>query len=219
MRIFHGLQVQYGVDRDGDGSKDIRPVPIVYGLPDRVVASRLNNDGVFQASRVPLMSVYLTGITPNGETRKAPRHTENIPYQKDDGSYGAISRCMGVPYKANADLYLYASNSDQMLQMKEQILLLFNPDLSFQVSDNIRDWSYITRVVLESINNEASFPMGEQDRLIQESMSFSFDFWLNFPVAERSAIIAKIEANIKGGSTGESVDLDQLIIEETGGNP
>ena len=217
MRVFAGLQVEHGVDRDGDKENDRELVPIVWGLPDRVVAARLNNGGTFQASKLPLISVFMTGILPNPEVRKAPLHVENVPYIDSQGKRTALVRTMGVPYKASMDVHLYASNSDQMLQMKEQLLLMFNPDLAIQASNSFKDWSYITKVNLVSINNDTTFPMGELERVQTESLSFTFDFWLNFPLADRDALIQTIITRVFDNSSDSSgVLLDELLVNSHG---
>ena len=38
------------------------------------------------------------------------------------------------------------------LQILEQILVLFNPSLEVQTTDNYIDWTSLTHVMLESVN-------------------------------------------------------------------
>lgn len=210
MRVFTGLQVRYG-------NNDLNTVPVVYGLPDRVVAARLMDNGTFVATRVPLISVYLTGIEMDGERRKAPSHKESVTFEHAVNGKQAAIRAMGIPYKARADVHLYASNTDQMLQMKEQILMMFNPSIAIQVGNGALDWSYLTKVTMDSINNDTTYPMGEQDRLLTESISFTFDFWLNFPVVQREGVIETVIAQIKDTTIiPDGVDLGEVVVDETG---
>jgi len=216
MRVFAGLQCQDGVDRDNDGLNDMRTVNLHYGDMERIVANVLYKDNTFQSNTIPIIAAYLVQLELNDEIRKAPHHIENIVRTREsDNTRIANSRLMPVPYKAIMDLSIYASNNSQMFQIMEQILMLFNPDLVIQKSDNIIDWSYLTRVKLVAINNEANNPSGPDERFISQTISFEFDVWLNFPAKEYSGIIKQIELNVKDNTIDVGgIDLETIIIDE-----
>lgn len=197
MRIFNGLKVQSKVDRNSDLINDFINIPIHYGDMDKIVAQVLHGEGTFTPSKIPLMSCYLTGIELNPDIKKPKSHTEHIKVKKSgDRLPTMVSRIMGVPYRAKMELNIYASNTDQMFQILEQILLIFNPYLTIQKSDNIFDWSYLTSVELITINNAQNVPAGTDQRVIIWTLEFQFDCWLNFPAKEQSSIIEEIQETV-----------------------
>lgn len=214
MRIFSGLQVQYGVDRDSSGTNDLRQVNMVYGNMDRVVAETLHKRGTFVSNKLPLISAYLTSIEMNEENRQAPMHIDNTVYVEEDGiTKGNLSRHMPVPYRGTIDLSIYTSNSTMKFQLLEQILLMFTPTLSLQKSDDINDWTNITQVELLSISPEENAPAGPDERMIVDTLTFSFDFYLNYPFQTNTSIIEEIVLNMKDDTIViEGIDLETVTI-------
>lgn len=209
MRIFSGIQVK-------SKAGDIRTCHMYYGDMERVVANVLFKEQTFQNERLPLMSAWLTQIDINQEARKSRLHVDNVVRTREnDGQKVVSSRLMSVPYKATMDLYMYTSSNDEMLQLQEQILLLFNPDLTIQTNDNLMDWSYLTRVELVSTANEENFPASTDARVLNTTFTFTFDIWLDFPAQEYSGIIEQIYLNIKDNTVDPAgIDLDTVIVDE-----
>ena len=219
LRMFSGFQVEYDVDRDGDTEHDRRTANVVYGGMDRISAAILNKQDAFANVSLPIISGVLTGIEVNPENRHSKFHQENVTRFNSEGNRVTNSKIMGTPYRAMMDLFIYASNTDQMFQLIEQIMVMFNPRLAMQVSDNVLDWNYITEVELLSVNPEQNVPMGTEDRMIIYSLNFNFDFWLDYPALDRTSIIEEIESNlIQGDSPNDptNVDLETWIVNSNG---
>lgn len=214
MRIFSGLQVQDGVDRDSSGENDYRSVNLAYGNMDRVVAQVLHKRGTFVAQKLPVISAYLTGIELNTENMQASAHVDRVTFtDQSDGLKKNLARPMPTAYKANIDLYIYSSNSTMKYQLLEQILTLFNPTLSLQKSDDINDWTNITEVSLVSISTEENAPVGPDERLIVDVLSFSFDFYLNYPFQITGSVIEQIITNVKDNTIAiDGIDLDTFTV-------
>lgn len=214
LRVFSGFQVEYEVDRDEDGDLDRKTCRIFYSDMDRVVANILHDDGHFVATSMPLMSGYLTGIELNPEIRKSRYHQENVSRTNSHGELVAEQKKMGVPYTLSMDLSIYTSNSNQMFQLLEQILMLFNPKLTIQKSDNIIDWTYLTEIELVSITPETNYPVSTDERYIVWTLGFVFPIWLDFPAKEQTqGIIEQIEANILDCTYDpEGILLDTFVI-------
>ena len=180
---------------------------------DRIVGEVLNKHGSFTAQKLPILSGYLTGIDLNAEKRKSRKHQENITYvRKSDSAKITSSKTMGTPYIGSLDLSIFASNSKQMMQILEQILLIFNPRLTIQTSEDIHDWSYISQVELLSISNEENVPTGVDSRAIIQTLSFQFDFWLNYPRVEHTSVIEQIIMNVND-NTNTIVGLDTITVQ------
>ena len=216
LRVFSGFQVEYGVDRDNDDTKDRKTCPVFYGDMDRITANILHKDGTFIASSMPLMSGVMTGIELNPENRKAKYHVDNVARVRgSDNTTVGTQRLMGVPYTVSMDLSIYTTNSTQMFQLLEQILLMFNPKLTIQKSDNIIDWTYLSEIELVSIAPESNFPSGVDERSIVYTLSFLMGVWLDYPAKENTGIINEIITTIKD-STNDSggIDLETFVVDQ-----
>lgn len=215
LRIFSGLQIEHGVDRDKDGNADRETCSVYYGDMSRIVANVLRENDTFRASRLPLMAGSVTAIEPNPDERRARFHQENIARVRESDNTRVVNqKIMGVPFRVSADLSIYTSNNNQMFQLLEQILLLFNPKLTIQKSDNLIDWNYLTDVELLSITSEQNVPPGMDERVIVHTLSFSFDVWLDFPGVEKENVIEEIQLNIKDNTNDSNgIDIDQLVID------
>jgi hypothetical protein len=99
---------------------------------------------------------------------------------------------MPIPYVMTAELSLYASNTLQMHQILEQLLMLFDPVLQIQTSDAAFDWTKLTTVELTGINNEENYPPGGDRRIIMWSFNFEIPIYISAPVDIRDEIVKKI---------------------------
>lgn len=205
MRIFSGIQVQYNVDRNKDGQLDRKSVPVYYGGMDRMEAEYIRDRNHNTAPSLPLITGLMTAVRMNPEKKKSPMHRETITRTRN-GLKGATERLMPVPYKLDMELSILASNTDQLLQILEQILILFNPRLTIQKSDSIHDWTSIVEVELTDIGNETNYPLGTNVRVVSNTLRFSFDVWLNFPLKEHDGVIERIITNIND----ETIEIEGL---------
>ena len=94
-------------------------------------------------------------------------------------------------------------------------MLMFNPVMTIQTTDEVRDPSYLSRIEMISINNETAYPSGPDMAMVVHSFTFNFDFWLNYPYTENTSIIETAIANMKDNSIDvNGVDLG--TVTETG---
>lgn len=216
LRIFAGFQIQYGVDRDNDGQKDMRTVPVYYGDMSRLVSAILKKHETFSAARLPIMTGVLTSIEPFPEARLSRFHQEHIARVREvDGKRVVNSKLMGTPLNILIDLSILTSNNQQMIQLLEQIIILFNPRLSIQLSENLIDWGAISEVELLSVASEANVPAGVDERTIIFTLSFQCLIWLDFPQIERENVIDEIVTSIKDNTNqSDGITLDSFVIDE-----
>jgi len=214
MRLFSGFQVQFNRDSDNDGNKDLKQCPVYYGNMDRITANVLKGDGISSAVSLPIMSAALVGIELNPEQRRSNYHEENVArIRASDGQQVVNRKVMGTPYKIAMDLSIYASSTDQVFQLLEQIMIMFNPKLAIQKSDNLLDWTYIQEIELVAVNQETNIPTGIDDRMIIWSLSFLIDVWLDYPSIEDTGIIEQIITTIKD-DTYDIADLDTFSVDQ-----
>jgi len=169
-------------------------VPLAYG-PQQKFLARLNQDPSL-ASKVaitlPRIGFEITGMTYD-PTRKLNR-VQKFKRVKDSGSDAKSNRMdmqyMPVPYNLNFTLYIMAKQSDDALQIVEQILPYFQPDYTLTINDMVdmgikRD----VPIVLNDISYEDSY-QGDfaERRAVIYNLSFTCKFYLYGPVTSQAVI-------------------------------
>jgi len=183
MSIFAGMQVRVGWNEDKEPR--LAPIPIVNASKDRVVAAIKGENTQNKPMRVPMFSVTITGLRQDPDRRKGVAQSRRNTYMPTGGMFpddiSVVQQRMPVPYTLEVELGVWASNQDQHYQILEQITMIFDPDLQIQSSDEVFDWTRLTRVQLEDIRFDENVPMGGDRRLIQTFMNFSIPIWITVP--------------------------------------
>jgi len=208
MRALSGFQVQDGVDRDGDGEKLTKRVPIVYGEMDRIVASIINKREHFTTQvSVPMMAVTLRGIEIDKQNRRPNNHVDEFVMGEGSTPEGVVRRVFGPPLTLSLDLNMFCSSRSELFQLLEQILLVFNPRVTINIDDDKANADYITEIFLESIEPEITYPIGTDKSTVVLGLSFRVPIRLKYPSGVVDTIIKEIHSRIKDES-------DEIIIEE-----
>jgi hypothetical protein len=223
MAIFQGLQVQIGKWQ----AQEIRliPVPIHYGHMDTVVAALITDNTQNKPLKLPIMSAYVSGLTLNMSRAHGVGNQRRTSYVPVGGlvpdDIKVVHQRMPVFYDLSIDLNIFVSNTNQHLQILEQILPLFDPSLNLQTSDAIFDWTRLTQVELKDITLDTNFPIGTDRRIIQSKISFNIPLWIDIPAEVRRDFVEKIFLRIGTVSTSASIDNSYDLIAEldaTGGD-
>lgn len=230
LSCFSGYQVKTGIQRDGVAH--FIDVPVMYGDSSKV-AGYLISGGENSMASLPTMSVYMTGLDRAEEYRKAAQHTEKYSFIErardgngdliinQPGKKKIIEMYMPNPYRMEFDLAIWASNNDQLYQLLEQILTVFDPEMDIQISNSPADWTFLTTMFLGDIKFEKAIPEGTNpDPLYVATISFSMIIWMGPPtkvydaktIREIVVDIRQLEAGIDFDSMQE---LDMLIIRPT----
>jgi len=119
-------------------------------------------------------------------------------YTDQPGQKYTVQRFMPVPYNLTLRLDLWTSNTVQKLQLLEQMLILFNPDLNLQTSTNPLDWTAITYIDIGDLTwSSRSVPMGTENTIDISSNTFNIPIWLNPPAkVKKQTVIHQIVTNI-----------------------
>jgi hypothetical protein len=73
---------------------------------------------------------------------------------------------MPTPYKLTVNVDIWSTNTDQKLQILEQIFMLFNPSLEIQTTDNYIDWTSLSVVNMDNINfSSRTIPTGTENEI------------------------------------------------------
>lgn len=228
MSIFYGLQVQTGVQ--ACGTPTMVPVPCTAGNKDRVVAAISAGNTQNRVFGLPIMATSIVGLTIADARRKAPDMEDTRTYLPVGGVFPddlrQVERVMPVPYDMQVELSIYASNTQQMHQILEQVLCLFNPELQIQVSRGTFDWTRLTHVRLTDIANEENYPAGPDRRVIVWTLQFEIPIFIGVPVGLRDEIVRKVRIRMgtvsgDGSNSGFSdeqgnwVPYDEIVADWT----
>jgi len=192
--IFYGLRVKTGKGECDE--QQFITVPIVIGHKDRVVAAIMAGNTQNRTFSLPTMAVHLQNIALAPERRRTPGMIDQRVTMPVGGVFPTdltvIKRAAPVPYNVTVELTIYASNTDQMHQILEQILVLFNPDVQIQKSDGPFDWTKLTKVELTDITNEENYPIGTERRIVQWTLTFEMPIYLSIPMGVKDDLVRKI---------------------------
>ena len=230
MRIFIGFKYKTG----GDAPEE-RHVPVMYGDLTRQVASIIKDNSENKMSTVPRVACYITGLEMDTARLsdatfvskvniRERRYTDTdndgmVEYQNTQGGNYTVERLMPTPFKLTMKADLWTSNTDQKLQLLEQILVLFNPSLEIQTTDNYIDWTSLSVVDLNSVNfSSRTIPQGADTDIDICSLEFSMPIYVSPPAkVKRLGVVKSIIANVFTES-GDIINLEQLIYNRAKGN-
>jgi hypothetical protein len=84
------------------------------------------------------------------------------------------------------------------LQIMEQILMLFNPSLEIQTTDNFLDWTSLSVVELTDITfSSRSIPMGNETEIDIGTLTFETPIWISAPTkVKKLGVVTDVLMNI-----------------------
>ena len=187
--IFNNIQL---VKKDNSGNvTQTMKVPLAYG-PKQKWLSRLNQDPNLTkkvAVTLPRIGFEISGLAYDPSRKlnkmiKVKKHADGA--DKDQLKSGF----MPVPYNVDFELFIMSKNSDDALQILEQILPYFQPEYTVTLRevpelDIVRD----VPVTLNSISYEDSYEGDfSSRRAIIYTLSFSAKYYLYGPVSSQNVI-------------------------------
>lgn len=206
--IFAGLQVQTGLDACGE--RNMIDVPIKYGSSDRVTSAIGAANTQNKQYTLPMMACYMSNLNLAPERMHGVNQVDRRTVLEQGGIYPddlkGVKRLMPIPFNMEMELSIHASNTDQMFQILEQILMLFDYDMQIQFNDAAFDWTKITKVTLVGLTNEENYPMGVERRNVIWTLQFELPIWLSPPMELRKEIVQEIRLRIG--------DVDNLTLDE-----
>lgn len=199
MAVFAGMWVRIGASA-GQPSRLIR-VPIAYGNKDRVAAWIKSHQTQNLPLRLPIFGAFLRNVQPAPDKRKGVGQTRRQTVAVNNGeafpnNIKVVRQLMPVPYRATFELSVFASNELQHQQIMEQIMMLFDPILQIQTSDDPLDWTQITTVELTNMNWDTNYPAGADRRIIQSVHLFEVIFYLSGPAEFKDNYVKSIKVRL-----------------------
>ena len=220
MRVFIGFKYQ-------DGIGELKYVPVAYGDMTRQVGSLIMENSENKMPTVPKIACYITGLELDTSRISDPSFISKLHvrerdfeivngervYNQTQGANYTVERLMPTPYKLSLKADIWTSNTEQKLQLMEQILMLFHPSLELQTTDNYIDWTSLTVLDLTSINfSSRSIPVGTESEIDIASLEFTTPIWISTPAkVKKLGIVKNIIMNIFTDA-GDLKDLESLTF-------
>jgi hypothetical protein len=213
-RIFSNFDVEYGANEagqgPGSGADTLVRVPVRYGDASRQAQTILQNNSANDMPSTPLMTFYITDLKYDRPRIQDPTFVSNIAvrqrtydpvtetYETTQGNAFTIERIMPVPYELTINLDIWTSNTNQKMQLLEQILTLFNPALEIQSTDNYIDWTSLTVLYLKDTRwSNRTIPVNADTSIDIATLSFTLPMWITPPAkVKKLGVIERIIASV-----------------------
>lgn len=227
IRMLSGYKYQT------DDGKQIT-VPVLYGDMTRQAANIIRENSENKIPNAPRIAVYITAIALDKNRLSDPTFVSKVhvrertkvydssgnvvDYLPTQGNQYTVERLMPTPYKLTVKADIWATNTNMKLQIMEQIMMLFNPSVEIQTTDNFVDWTSLTVVELTEVNfTSRQIPTGIDSEIDIGTLTFETPIWINPPTkVKRLGVIHDIIMNIHDQSysfeTEERVSIGDFDI-------
>ena len=226
-RIFSNFSVAYGRNQAGEDDTLVR-VPVRYGDASRQAQTIIQENSANDMPSTPLMTFYITALEYDRPRMQEPNFVSNIQvrqrtydsatdsYETTQGNAFTIERLMPVPYRLTIALDIWTSNTNQKMQILEQILVLFNPALEIQSTDNYIDWTSLTTCDLQSVRwSNRTIPVGTDNPIDIATLTFVIPIYISSPAkVKKLGVVERIVASIfdaNGDASNAILDNDLLL--------
>ena len=219
------------VVRAGDGS--LTRIPVMYGDADRQAASIINQNSENTLQAAPKMAVYISGLeldrnrlsdaTFVGKVNIRERGLEEDGqhYNSLPGQNYTVERLMPTPFKLTVKVDIWSSSTEQKLQILEQLLVLFNPSLEIQTTDNYIDWTSLSVVDLNDVVfSSRSVPVGTNVAIDIATLTLETPIWITPPAkVKKLGVVTNIITSIFGAiGDPDSGYIDGLAVDPNTGD-
>ena len=220
-RVMSGFSVQ-------DGKGALKSVPVTYGDLTRQVASILKDNSENKLPTVPRMAVYVTNLEMDRSRTSDASYVDKVnirerafddqgnEYLNTQGKNYTVERLYPAPFLLSVNVDIWASNTEQKLQLLEQILVLFRPSLELQTTDNYIDWTSLTVLHLTDIRwSNRTIPVGVDSEIDIATLSFETPIFITPPAkVKKLGVVTSIIANMWDEEKGV-IDLGASMPELT----
>lgn len=215
-QVFSEMYVTVGKNDSGSATSYVR-IPMYYGSPDRVVSSLKAENTQNKPIRVPAFTIKLEELS-LALDRKSGTNTEYrytvFPVGGDiKKDLRAVYKLKPLPYSFTFSVTALTSNSDQMFQILEQILLLFDPMLQFQSGDARHDWTKIIDAELTAVEIEDNRSQDTDGRILQTRLGFVVRAYMSPPANIKDNVIKAIRLRVE--AIAGSYNTEEYVADQS----
>ena len=216
--IFNNVNIKR-LDSSGNPLQNIK-VPLSYSPKEKFLArldaqQDLTGDDSKVAITLPRMSFEITGYSYDA-TRKLNKNQKITKVTTNADTTKLNNQYMPVPYNVNFSLNVYTANSDDGLQIIEQILPFFQPDYTVtMIEDRTMDTKRDIPFILNSVDYEDSYTgsLTSMRRIIY-TLSFTAKVYLYGPIST-SAVIKKVSADLYSDTGSNAPRVERVTVQPT----
>lgn len=204
-----------------DSKGQVIRVPARYGDMNRQVAQILKKNSENTIPSAPFISCYIKDIQYDLTRQQDPTFVSKVnirertwdpetkQYLFTQGANYTVERLMPTPFLVTFAADIWATNTDQKMQLWEQICVLFSPSLEIQTTDNYIDWTSLSTLTLDNMTwSSRQIPQGIDQDIDICTMLFKSPIWITPPAkVKKLGIVTKIIADVYALSQGE-IDAD-----------
>jgi hypothetical protein len=199
-----------------DSKGKIVQVPVRYGDMSRQVAMQLtkNSENIVQSA--PFIACYIKGLDFARDRLQDPTFVSKVnireraydengqEYLNTQGANYTIERLMPTPFNLQFTADIWTTNTDQKLQLLEQMLVLFNPSMEIQTNNNFIDWTSLSLVELTGMTfSSRQIPQGLEQDIDIATLNFQSPIWLTTPAkVKKLGIITNIITSMFADAPG-----------------
>jgi len=212
-----------------DAKGQLTRVPVIYGDMNRQVAQIVKKNTENTIPSAPFISCYIKDLQFDQTRMQDPSFISKVQvrerafdedseeYLNQQGSNYTIERLMPAPYTIDFACDIWTTNTDQKLQLWEQIVVLFTPSLELQTTDNFIDWTSISSLRLKSQTwTSRTVPQGLEQDIDILNFVFETNAWITPPAkVKKMGIVTKIIASAfispQGAIASEFTDADAIV--------
>jgi hypothetical protein len=232
IRVFGSFTVQKGFD--AQSNPVYSQVPARYGDMSRQVGHILKDNSENTLNTIPFISCYVGSLEMKPDLRRYPQFEETLKviekkfdedlhaYVEEPGQSYDVTRYTPVPYVLTMTVDIWTSNTDQKLQLLEQILVLFNPGINLHTNENPLDWTSLTYCeMIGTTWSSRTLPSGADNSIDVATLTFQMPIFINPPArVSRMNIIQTIltqvhtldNADFETWSVGDLVADSEYIV-------
>jgi hypothetical protein len=191
----------------------------MYGDPSRQASAILKKNSENTVPSAPFIACYIKGLdyeqarlqdptfVSKVQIREREYDDETQQYLETQGRGYTVERIMPAPYKLTFNADIWTTNTDQKLQIFEQLSYFFNPAMELQTTDNYVDWTSLTVLYLKQTNwTSRQVPQGANQDIDIMTLTFETPIWITPPAkVKRMGVITKIIANVFSNPEGTIV--------------
>ena len=214
----------YVTGKNSKGESETLQVPVKYGDMSRQVAQIIKKGSENTLIPAPQISCYITNMAYDRDRMYNPYHVDKKhirerqfdpvanAYTGAPGQSHTIERLMPTPFELTFNADIFTTNTDQKLQILEQVLVLFNPALELQTTDNFLDWTSLSFVELTNVNfTSRAIPQGIADEIDVATLTFRTPIFISPPAKlKKLGVIEKIVMSIFDEEAG-TIDVDGIL--------
>jgi hypothetical protein len=200
----------------------------------RQVAAIIKDNSENKLSTVPKIACYISGLELDQSRIQDPTFVSKVQirersydgfdtagnplYNQTQGGGYTVERLMPTPFKLTMKADLWTSNTEQKLQLVEQIMVLFNPSLEIQTTDNYIDWTSLSVINVTNLNfSSRTIPQAAESEIDICTIEFEMPIWISPPAkVKKLGIVRAVVANMFT-EAGDIVNIQDIIY--NGENP